>query len=74
MPEWGIASGARVEAAHQVGAAAEGAEAHAAAQVFAEGREVGEDAELALQAAGGEARGHDLVEDQEDAVAARGVA
>ena len=62
---------ARVEPLHQVAAAAERAKAHAAADIFAERRQVRVDAVHLLQAARREARGHHLVEDQDRAGLAR---
>ena len=56
---------ARVETLHQIGAPAKGAKAHAAADIFAERRQVGEDAVRLLQTARRQPRGHHLVEDQQ---------
>ena len=61
----------RVERAHQVGPAAERAERQPAAEVLAERRHVGRDAEQQLGAADAEARRHHLVEDQHRAVRRR---
>ena len=58
----------RVEAAHQVGAAAEGAEREPAAEVLPEGGQIRRDADDLLEAAGREARRHHLVEDEQDVV------
>ncbi len=58
---------ARIEPVHDVRPAAERAERHAAADVFAERRQVGLHAAHRLQAARRQPRGHDLVQDQQRA-------
>ena len=57
----------RVVRRHQVGAAAEGAERDAAAEVLAQGGEVRGHAHQRLETAGSEPRGHHLVEDEQRA-------
>ena len=61
-----------VEVRHDVGAAGDGGQRKAAADDLAQRAEVGRDAVVFLRAAIGEAEaGHDLVEDQRDAVLLR---
>ena len=64
-----------VEMRHDVGAAGDGGERKAAAHDLAQGAEIGRDAVIFLGAAIGEAEaGHDLVEDQRNAVLGRHLA
>ena len=59
---------ARVEAAHQLSAAAESPERDAAAEVLAEGDEIRREPERAVHAAGRQPRGHHLIENEHDAM------
>ena len=68
VPAWLSPPRAGSNVRHQVGATAEGAERQPAAEVLAERRHVGRDAEQLLGAADAEARRHHLVEDQHRAV------
>ena len=71
-PGMGESVGARgIEAFHDPGGTAEGAEAEPAAEILPEGDQVGDDAERSMQAGRRQARRHDLVEDQQAAGGAR---
>ena len=67
-----LGHGALVEVRHDVGAAGDGRQREAAADRLAERADVGRNAVVGLRAAVGEAEaGHDLVEDQHQAVLLR---